>query len=108
MNAPAGSSVHDDEDNNDKVFLDESDIIHEVALDNEYLPDADDESDIEQVGMGKLSFKYPGLVTVFSKRNLSTVILCLIFLLMLESRCITFYCLSIFVNHILSNDFRGA
>lgn len=50
MNAPSGSSVHDDDDNNDEVFLDESDIIHEVALDNEDLPDADDESDFEQMG----------------------------------------------------------
>ncbi|KAI4350270.1 hypothetical protein L6164_004741 [Bauhinia variegata] len=42
------SPAHDDRDDND-VFLDESDIIHEVDMDNEDLPDADDESDIENV-----------------------------------------------------------
>ncbi|XP_054822976.1 uncharacterized protein LOC129321280 [Prosopis cineraria] len=50
MNAPSSPSLHDDEDNNEEVFLDESDIIQEVALDNEDLPDADEEeSDMEQV-----------------------------------------------------------
>ncbi|KAF7820574.1 angio-associated migratory cell protein [Senna tora] len=49
MNSSAGPSVHDDEDNNDDVFLDDSDIINEVVLDNEDLPDADDEFDMEQV-----------------------------------------------------------
>jgi hypothetical protein len=30
-----------DEDNNNDVFIDESDIVHEVAFDDEVLPDAD-------------------------------------------------------------------
>ena len=37
---------HDDDDDNEEVFLDESDIIHEVAMDNEDLPDADDDSEL--------------------------------------------------------------
>ncbi|KAG4397834.1 hypothetical protein AAZX31_10G207000 [Glycine max] len=45
MNAPPH---HDDEDDNEQVFLDESDIIHEVAMDNEDLPDADDDSELEE------------------------------------------------------------
>ncbi|KAF1882374.1 hypothetical protein Lal_00039021 [Lupinus albus] len=45
-----GSPNLDDEyeDDNEEVFLDESDIIHEVPIDNEDLPDADD-SDSEHV-----------------------------------------------------------
>lgn len=50
MNAPSGPSLQEDEDNNEEVFLDESDIIQEVDLDNEDLPDADEESDTEQNG----------------------------------------------------------
>ncbi|KAF3976360.1 hypothetical protein CMV_000446 [Castanea mollissima] len=46
MNRP--SSHHDEEEeeeeNDAQVFLDESDIIHEVPLDEEDLPDADDEA----------------------------------------------------------------
>ncbi|KAK7391174.1 hypothetical protein VNO78_19586 [Psophocarpus tetragonolobus] len=40
--------LHDDEDDNGEVFLDESDIIHEVSMDNEDLPDADDDSEFEE------------------------------------------------------------
>jgi len=43
---------HDDDDDNEEVFLDESDIIHEVAMDNEDLPDADDDSEL--LGMSLL------------------------------------------------------
>ncbi|KAG5128031.1 hypothetical protein JHK82_028866 [Glycine max] len=46
MNAPPH---HDDEDDNEQVFLDESDIIHEVAMDNEDLPDADDDSELGEL-----------------------------------------------------------
>ncbi|KAK4279913.1 hypothetical protein QN277_011613 [Acacia crassicarpa] len=49
MNAPSSPSLHDDEDNKEEVFLDETDIIQEVALDNEDLPDADEDSDMELV-----------------------------------------------------------
>ena len=50
MSAPTGPSIHDDEDDNGEVFLDESDIMHEVAMDDEDLPDADGESDTELAG----------------------------------------------------------
>lgn len=36
------SHAHDDEEDNNNVFLDDSDIIHEVALDDEVLPEASD------------------------------------------------------------------
>ncbi|KAL5139527.1 Angio-associated migratory cell protein [Glycine soja] len=54
MNAPPH---HDDEDDNEQVFLDESDIIHEVAMDNEDLPDADDDSE--------LGMNLPVLINIF-------------------------------------------
>ncbi|KAG2401716.1 hypothetical protein LR48_Vigan02g196300 [Vigna angularis] len=38
---------HDDEDDNEPSFIDEADIIHEVEMDNEDLPDADDDSELE-------------------------------------------------------------
>ncbi|CAL5209313.1 unnamed protein product [Lathyrus oleraceus] len=52
------SHAHDDEEDNTNVFLDDSDIIHEVALDDEVLPEASDpirdfnsdsDSEIEEV-----------------------------------------------------------
>ncbi|MED6220406.1 hypothetical protein PIB30_044508 [Stylosanthes scabra] len=46
MNAPPPPSPpHDDDDNNEEVFIDESDILHEVSMDNEDLPDAADDQD---------------------------------------------------------------
>ncbi|KAJ6763990.1 MITOCHONDRIAL DIVISION PROTEIN 1-RELATED [Salix purpurea] len=45
MNSPNRSFYDDDEDDQGEVFLDDSDIIHEVAVDEEDLPDADDEED---------------------------------------------------------------
>ncbi|WVY98256.1 hypothetical protein V8G54_030407 [Vigna mungo] len=39
--------LHDDEDDNEPSFIDEADIIHEVEMDNEDLPDADDDSELE-------------------------------------------------------------
>ncbi|KAG6391778.1 hypothetical protein SASPL_149538 [Salvia splendens] len=41
MNVP--SPVHDDNDNGEQTFIDESDIINEYEIDEEELPDADDE-----------------------------------------------------------------
>lgn len=38
--------LHDDEDDNEPSFIDEADIIHEVEMDNEDLPDADDDSEL--------------------------------------------------------------
>ncbi|RDX90165.1 Angio-associated migratory cell protein [Mucuna pruriens] len=55
MSAPP---LHDDEDDNDDVFLDESDIIHEVPLDNEDLPDADDDSELEEEEDGNFVHKF--------------------------------------------------
>ena len=54
MSASGAPHLHDDEDDDNEVFLDESDIIHEVPSDNEDLPDADDDSDPEHVGMSLL------------------------------------------------------
>ncbi|GFS46744.1 transducin family protein [Actinidia rufa] len=51
MNSP----TNDDEEDQGEIFLDESDIIHEIAVDDEDLPDADDEAgsddaeDVEEV-----------------------------------------------------------
>ncbi|XP_057752696.1 uncharacterized protein LOC130970588 [Arachis stenosperma] len=42
---PQPSPPHDDDDNNEEVFIDESDILQEVSMDNEDLPDADDDQD---------------------------------------------------------------
>ncbi|KAK7357133.1 hypothetical protein VNO80_16416 [Phaseolus coccineus] len=39
--------LYDDEDDNEPSFLDEADIIREVEMDNEDLPDADDDSELE-------------------------------------------------------------
>ena len=51
MNAPP-QPPHEDDDDNDDVFIDESDIIHEVSMDNEDLPDAEDEdSEPEHLGI---------------------------------------------------------
>ncbi|TKY51495.1 Angio-associated migratory cell protein [Spatholobus suberectus] len=50
--------LHDDEDDNDEVFLDESDIIHEVSMDNEDLPDADDDSELEEEEDGDFVHKF--------------------------------------------------
>lgn len=50
MSDPGYPPIHDDEDDNDELFLDESDIIHEVAFDNEELPDAEDDSESEHDG----------------------------------------------------------
>ncbi|XP_061344121.1 uncharacterized protein LOC133290078 [Gastrolobium bilobum] len=48
MSFPGAPPIYDDEDDNDdEVFLDESDIIHEVSMDYEDLPDADDDSETE-------------------------------------------------------------
>ncbi|XP_057427558.1 uncharacterized protein LOC130720873 [Lotus japonicus] len=49
MSDPNAPHVHDDEDDDNEVFLDESDIMHEVSFDNEDLPDADDDSETEHV-----------------------------------------------------------
>jgi len=38
--------LYDDEDDNEPSFLDEADIIREVEMDNEDLPDADDDSEL--------------------------------------------------------------
>jgi len=38
--------LYDDEDDNGPSFIDETDIIHEVEMDNEDLPDADDDSEL--------------------------------------------------------------
>ncbi|KAK0577198.1 hypothetical protein LWI29_029454 [Acer saccharum] len=42
MNSPVRSPVHD-EDDQGEVFLDESDIIHEVTVDDEDIPDVDED-----------------------------------------------------------------
>ncbi|XP_027366203.1 angio-associated migratory cell protein [Abrus precatorius] len=49
MNAPdpVVPPLHDDEDDNNDVFLDDHDIIHEYVMDGEDLPDAEDGSESE-------------------------------------------------------------
>ncbi|TKY64358.1 Angio-associated migratory cell protein [Spatholobus suberectus] len=60
MRAPDSSALYDDEDDNNGVFLDESDIIDEVFVDSEVLPDADDssESEGEEGGGGHFIHKF--------------------------------------------------
>lgn len=56
---------HNDEEDNNDVFLDESDIIGEVAFDDENLPDADDDdSESEQVGMNFILILFSSFLTV--------------------------------------------
>ncbi|XP_020231713.1 angio-associated migratory cell protein [Cajanus cajan] len=50
--------LHDDEDDNGEVFLDASDIVHEVAMDNEDLPEADDDSELEDEDDGDFVHKF--------------------------------------------------
>ena len=52
MNVPSSPSLNEDEYNNEQHFLDESDIMQVVDLDNEDLPNVDEESDMEQNGSG--------------------------------------------------------
>lgn len=42
---------YNDEVISDEFFLDESDILHELSMDDEDLPDVDDDSETEHVGM---------------------------------------------------------
>lgn len=46
MNAPSTPSLNVDDDNNENVFHDESDIIQEIELNSEDLPVADEGSDM--------------------------------------------------------------
>ena len=50
MNALYGPSLEEDEDNNEAVYLDDSDGLEVYDLDDEDLPDAHEESDMEQNG----------------------------------------------------------
>ncbi|TKY51494.1 Angio-associated migratory cell protein [Spatholobus suberectus] len=76
MHAPGSSPLHDDEDNNDGAFLDESDIIDELLGDSEVLPDVDDisESDCGMISPCQnyelLSFQ---CVIIFGSNIVSTI-----------------------------------
>ncbi|KAK7279747.1 hypothetical protein RJT34_24804 [Clitoria ternatea] len=57
MNSPGAPFLRDDEeDDNTQVFLDEADIIHEISMDNEDLPDADDALESEPEDFGDADF----------------------------------------------------
>ena len=47
MDVPSSPSLNEDEYNNEQRFLDESDIMQVVDLDNEDLPHVDEESDLD-------------------------------------------------------------
>lgn len=70
---------YNDEVINDEFFLDESNMLHELSMDDEDLLDVNGDSKTKHVGYFYLSIHFESLVYVSSLSKLSYVIMCIIF-----------------------------
>ncbi|XP_057722283.1 uncharacterized protein LOC130936254 [Arachis stenosperma] len=63
--SPLQFPSHYDDDENEEVFIDESDILYEVSVDDEDLPDADDDQDSDPEHLENLSAEVRDSVHIF-------------------------------------------